>query len=76
MPDERHYQRGIVIVTILLATLCSACESGSMSDAAIPAACSQIGAQCQRPEGPIGVCQETHCAAGAQPPCFTCTSQH
>ena len=43
---------------------------------AAPAACRQIGQQCQRPEGPLGVCQETKCGADASPPCYVCTSQH
>ena len=41
-----------------------------------PKRCTEAYAQCQRPEGPIGVCQEVTCAAGQLAPCFTCVSQH
>lgn len=42
----------------------------------IASACVQIGSQCQLPGGPLGVCQQMDCAAGAQAPCFKCVSQH
>ena|SRR6187399_1443263 len=50
-------------------------ERKSMST---PKPCTEAYAQCQRPEGPIGVCQEVTCAgvAGKMAPCFTCVSQH
>jgi hypothetical protein len=40
------------------------------------ATCTGAGLQCQLPEGPLGVCERASCAAGATPPCFTCTPQH
>ena len=42
----------------------------------IASACVQIGSQCQLPGGPLGVCPQMDCAAGAQAPCFKCVSQH
>ena len=45
----------------------------------VPAAatvCTQSGVQCQMPEGPLGVCERTHCSDGTQMPCFQCTPQH
>ena len=59
----------------ILSALCAACDD-SIATPPTPAACAQIGAQCQLPGGPLGVCQRVTCAAGAPPPCFTCTSQH
>ncbi len=52
-----------------------ACDPGSLS--APPASeCAEAGAQCQLPEGPLGVCERAACAAGEMPPCFSCTPQH
>ena len=48
-------------------------ERKSMST---PKRCSEAYAQCQLPEGPIGVCQEVGCAQGQLAPCFNCVSQH
>jgi len=56
--------------------LCSACDFGSFSAPAVSATCAEIGAHCQLPDGPIGVCQRAPCSPGAEPPCFRCTSQH
>jgi len=53
-----------------------ACESGPMTQAPVTAECTAIGTRCQRPDGPIGVCQATGCAAGVSPPCYVCTPQH
>jgi len=52
---------------------CAACEG---IGEAPPASCAAIGARCQLPGGPIGVCQETRCEDGGVPPCFVCTPQH
>lgn len=41
-----------------------------------PKRCSEAYAQCQLPEGPIGVCQEVSCGQGQLAPCFNCVSQH
>ncbi|HSP98263.1 MAG TPA: hypothetical protein VL049_13615 [Candidatus Dormibacteraeota bacterium] len=65
----------LVAGMIGLGVLCAACDDSLVAPAA-PAACTRIGQQCQRPEGPLGVCQETRCAADASPPCYACTSQH
>ena len=64
-----------VVGGMILAGICCGCDLG-ISQAPAPASCTAIGAQCQRPEGPIGVCQEAPCDPGAKPPCFKCTSQH
>ncbi len=54
----------------------SGCDLGSVSEAPVSAECTAIGARCQRPDGPIGVCQQTNCTSGAKPPCYVCTPQH
>ena len=41
-----------------------------------PRACTGAFEQCQLPEGPLGVCQETSCAEGKVAPCYRCVSQH
>jgi hypothetical protein len=55
--------------------LFSGCDLDSMSQQ-VSVSCSEIGSQCQLPDGPLGVCQQIDCEAGRQPPCFKCTSQH
>jgi hypothetical protein len=70
---ESVLRLGLVMVA---SGLLSACDLGSMSQAPVPSECAAIGAQCQLPDGPLGVCQESPCEPGANPPCFTCTSQH
>lgn len=65
--------RGIALV---FALFCTACDSAGISTAPVAAACSSIGSQCQLPDGPLGVCQETPCGVGEARPCFKCTSQH
>lgn len=73
----RPWQRNItlVIVALCLGAL-AGCDVDSMTSPAAPAVCASIGAQCQLPDGPLGVCQQSPCAAGVAPPCFKCTSQH
>jgi hypothetical protein len=52
-----------------------ACDPGSLSTGP-SVTCTESGAQCQLPEGPLGVCERSQCAPGATPPCFQCTPQH
>ena len=52
-----------------------ACDPGAFSTGP-PASCTESGAQCQLPEGPLGVCERSQCLPGAAPPCFQCTPQH
>ncbi|MGH7785673.1 MAG: hypothetical protein ACRERC_02345 [Candidatus Binatia bacterium] len=61
---------------LVVSLLCSACDGAGFSAAPVAAACASIGSQCQLPDGPLGVCQEAPCGAGAARPCFKCTSQH
>jgi len=58
---------------VVFAALCG-CD-GSMSTP-LTGACTEIGAQCERPEGPLGVCQAVACSASTPAPCFRCTAQH
>jgi len=64
-----------LFTALFLSLSYSACDS--MSEPAVPASCAETGNRCQLPDGPVGVCQETACAAAeSTPPCFKCTSQH
>jgi len=51
-----------------------ACDPSSLSTGP-SATCTESGARCQLPEGPLGVCERSQCAPGATPPCFQCTPQ-
>ena len=53
----------------------TACDISSPTSAPV-AACSETGAQCQLPNGPLGVCERSPCEAGLEPPCHRCTPQH
>lgn len=52
-----------------------ACDMAAVSEPA-PTACVEAAAQCQLPDGPLGVCERSTCEPGAQPPCFQCVPQH
>ena len=60
---------------IISALVLTACDPSSLSTAP-PAACTASGAQCQLPEGPLGVCERSRCPPGETSPCFKCTPQH
>ena len=61
-----------LIVLLVLA----ACDLESSVESVPPAGCTKIGAQCQLPDEPLGVCQVAPCAEDKTPPCFACTPQH
>jgi hypothetical protein len=67
---------GSLVSAAIALVLLAACDLGSMSQPSVPAECAKIGAQCQLPNGPLGVCQEAPCPPGSSPPCFKCTPQH
>lgn len=73
----RRPRRAYAVILAAFATITAAtgCDT-TMSSPAVPATCTQMGAQCQLPGGPLGVCQQVACKAGETPPCFVCTSQH
>jgi hypothetical protein len=60
---------------VILSACGAACDVESFSSPT-RTSCAEIGAQCQLPDGPLGVCLDAPCAAGAAPPCFKCVSQH
>ncbi len=66
--------RTCLVMSVLLAI--AGCDPSEMTAPAVDATCRQIGSRCQLPDGPLGVCIETACAAGQTPPCFACTPQH
>ena len=51
-------------------------EGRATPESGASAACTESGAQCLLPEGPLGVCERSPCPVGAASPCFKCTSQH
>ena len=62
-----------LLTSILL--LLTACDATVLESAA-PTACTEAGAQCQLPTGPLGVCERSQCPTGAVGPCYDCISQH
>lgn len=52
------------------------CDPGRFAEPAAPPTCAAVGARCQLPDGPLGVCLAAPCAAGTPGPCFVCTPQH
>ena len=68
--------RCLVIGLIALAAIpLTACDASILATAP-PTVCSEAGAQCQLPTGPLGVCERTQCPAGATGSCYECISQH
>jgi hypothetical protein len=64
---------------ILAAALaCGSAPGCDLSELAGPAPgpCGESGAQCQLPDGPLGVCERSTCGGDEAPPCFACTPQH
>jgi len=66
-----RWRRGAALLALAL----SACDPDSLS-AGPSSLCTQSGAQCQHPDGPLGVCERAQCLPGESPPCFRCTPQH
>lgn len=64
-----------ILAFLALTALALGCDPASYSDGPIRP-CTESGAQCQLPDGPLGVCERAVCEAGARAPCFTCTPQH
>ena len=61
---------------LIVLLLLPACDFISSIESTPPTECSKIGAQCQRANGPLGVCQSAPCSGSQTPPCFVCTPQH
>lgn len=75
-------QQFLLLHRVRLATMaafsvlvCVACDSSSLSSNP-PGVCTESGAQCLLPGGPLGVCERSPCPGGAVSPCFQCTPQH
>ena len=64
-----------LIVIAFAALFLPACDA-SVLESAPSTVCTEPGAQCQLPTGPLGVCERTQCPAGAVGPCYECISQH
>jgi len=73
--DPRMTSRIRTAIAVSALVVWLACDLSSHSGAA-PGRCEEAGAQCQLPEGPLGVCERTTCATAATPPCFVCVPQH
>ncbi len=52
-----------------------ACDGSAVSDP-VSTRCREAAAQCQLPEGPLGVCERRPCGVGEDGPCFACVPQH
>lgn len=69
---------GTATIAWLLASVAlflTACDA-SVLESAAPTVCTEAGAQCQLPTGPLGVCERSQCPADAIGPCYDCISQH
>jgi hypothetical protein len=64
------------VVAACLVAIAAACDLGAFVSDPPPASCTRIGAQCQLPDGPLGVCESAPCADAASSPCLVCTEQH
>lgn len=63
-------------LTLMTAASLAACDPGALLSEPPPSVCVESGAQCQLPDGPLGVCEVFPCGPDQGPPCFTCTPQH
>ena len=64
---------------VALLTALALCIAGcDLEDTAPPPTpvCTEVGARCELPDGPLGVCERQTCRKGETPPCFQCTPQH
>jgi hypothetical protein len=65
----------VIAGAALSALLLCACDTNVLGTPT-SAVCTEAGAQCQLPTGPLGVCERAQCPAGVASPCFECISQH
>ena len=65
----------LATVGVAACLLLSACDASLLATEP-SGVCTEAGAQCQLPTGPLGVCERSQCAAGETSPCFECVSQH
>lgn len=75
MLEPRGVSQAMLLCSLIVGIIFLACDSDLLSPAP-SAVCVESGAQCQLPEGPLGVCERSRCPVGSTPPCFQCTSQH
>jgi len=68
----KAFVRGLSLSLLLVMM---ACDADSLIAGPV-ASCSEAGAQCQLPEGPLGVCERTPCRDSESPRCYACVSQH
>ena len=61
---------------LAFALLVTGCPTTTKKAPAPTATCVTRYAQCQMPDGPLGVCNDAPCAEGQATPCFKCVSQH
>lgn len=66
--------RWLALTTLTLSI--SGCPESGGKRAPPAAACAKRGMQCKLESGSLGVCNDTPCPAGREPPSLTCVSQH
>lgn len=59
-------------------TLTGCFDAQTVRTGAIPATCTKLGAKCQLPDGPLGVCDYGPCPPSDEKKgtCLRCVSQH
>lgn len=75
MRQPREVMRTVSIAFVLASLLGLGCGRDATKPAQL-AECKEEGTQCQLPEGPLGVCEQSHCVPGQVPPCYRCIPQH
>ncbi len=73
LPFSRSWSSWGLVAFALLVT---GCPTRTEKSRVPPAPCVTLFAQCQMPDGPLGVCNDAPCAEGQTAPCFKCVSQH
>ncbi|MEM9730631.1 MAG: hypothetical protein AAF997_18765 [Myxococcota bacterium] len=63
-------------VTAILLMGVMGCPPAGENSPSPASPCTTRYAQCKLPDGPLGVCNDTPCAEGQEPPCLKCISQH
>lgn len=72
--QKTHHQRRFALALLLLCGL--GCPDTQQQTAPTSATCTELGARCKLPDGPLGVCNPVTCKPGQAEPCLSCLPQH